>query len=286
MIAKKIEIEFDELVVDENGFQSPPIIGIFGNEHVGKTRFGITLPDPIAFLPLEVKSYETLKKDSVELNKRIIKPKDPYELIPGMRLLNAMKDDSERQQYYINHVKLIETMTYKHLENPNVRSVVIDKFTTYTQYKEYAVNGMVDKARPMTGGGMFKPRGELRQQITDFIISLSQFGKPVVLLCAEKPDYDVTDSEGKPIRRTWDCNAYPFLGSHCNITCQIESNEKWQLNSSQKDKKWKYRLNVRRCQFNPSLEGPEGNPLLEGDEISYPALMQAINPDVDVDTLI
>ncbi len=266
-------------------FVVPPTIGIFGQEHVGKTRFALTLPGPIGFEALEMKSYDTIKKDSVEFGKSVIVPKDPYELIPRTRMISAMKDDSERQQYYIQHVKLIEDNMYRLLERKDVRSGAMDKFSTYCQYKEYAVNGMVDKAKPMSGG-LFKPRGELRQAITDFIISLNQFGKPVVLLCAEKPDYDVTDAEGKPARKTWDCNAYPFLGSHCNITCQIETNEKWKEGSSQKDRKWKYRLSVRRCQLNPGLEGPSGNPLLHDDEISYPALMQAINPDVDVDTLI
>lgn len=266
----------------------PYIIGVFGEESVGKTRFALTGPEVVGCVPLEMKAYLTLDKDSQEFSKRIFKPKDPMSLIVGKRKVDAMKDDAERQKFYMEHVAKVKETTYQLLEHKEVRLVMIDKFTTYCVHTEYAINGFTPRFVKI-GNMVRQSKAEVRQSIIDFVNSLSQFKKPVVLNCATKADYDVVDAKGEPMRNTWDCGAFYMLGSHANLVVELVTNPHWDLkragHSAEAESKygWKYGLNVRRCQRRPELEGPEGNPLLRDDQITLPNLIQAVEPDVNID---
>lgn len=266
----------------------PYIIGVFGEESVGKTRFALTGPEVVGCVPLEMKAYLTLDKDSQEFGKRIFKPKDPMSLIVGKRKIDAMKDDAERQKFYMEHVAKVKETTYQLLENKDVKLVMIDKFTTYCVHQEYAINGFTPKFVKI-GNQVRQSKAEVRQSIIDFVNSLSQFGKPVILNCATKADYDVVDAKGEPMRNTWDCGAFYMLGSHCNLIVELATNPMWDLkragNSDEAAARygWKYACNVRRCQRNPGLEGPEGNPLLKDENIALPGLIQAVDPSADIE---
>lgn len=252
---------------------SPPIIGVFGAEHVGKTRFGLGAGKVVGFIPLEMKSYKTIQKDAAELGVEFRVPENARDLIASHRALRMMANDVERQKYYMELVPRIEAATYQLLDDSEVDAVVMDKFSTYCVYKEFAINGMTDKVIKIDGK-LYKSKHEVVAGITEFVNGLSQSGKTIVLLCQDKADYEVTDATGNPVRRTWDCGAYKMLGSHCNITVELEANQQWKPGDAKKG--WRYRLNVRRCQDNPGLEGPDGNPLLEDDMVSVENLLMAV----------
>lgn len=260
----------------------PYIIALFGEENVGKTRFPLTGPDPVAYIPLEMKAYVTLDKDGKEFGKKVLKPKDPMSLIVGERKVGPMMD-VEKQKFYIEHVKKVKETIYALLEHKDTRVVVIDKFTTLCIWIEYAVNGMTPKYVKIDGTPK-QSKAEVRQSIIDFVNSLSQFKKTVVLNCASKGDYDVVDAKGEPLRNTWDCGAFYMLGSHANLVCELEDNPYHDPGKTGDKYSWKYQMNVRRCQKNPALEGPEGNPLMRDDEITLPSLIQYVEGDsFDVD---
>lgn len=258
----------------------PYIIGVFADEHSGKTRLPLTGPSGIGCVITEMKSYVTLDKDSKELGKRIFKPKDPMALIVSSRKVSAMKNDVERQMFYQEHCKRFEDTTFGLLEHKDVNLVMIDKFTHYCVWKEFAINGIGENFVKIDGK-LVQRKKEVIQAIIDFMNSLSQFGKPVVLTCASKPDYDVVDKEKKPLRDIWDCGSFYFLGSHTNLTVELQNNK--QFDEEKKGKGWKYRLNVRTCQKNPNLQGPDGQGLLEDDAIGLPQLIQAVDPDCDLE---
>jgi hypothetical protein len=119
-------------------------------------------------------------------------------------------------------------------------------------------------------------KAEVRQSLIDFVNSLSMYKKTVVLNCACKGDYEVVDGAGNPLRNTWDCGAFYMLGSHANVVVELADNKWYDPKKSGSKYEWKYELNVRRCQRNPMLEGPDGNPLLRDDMITLPNLVQAI----------
>lgn len=260
----------------------PYIIALFGEENTGKTRFPLSGPDQVAYVPLEMKAYVTLDKDAKEFGKKVLKPKDPMSLIVGERKIGA-KSDVDKQKFYIEHVKLVKDTVFALLEHKDTKIVVIDKFTTLAIWIEYAINGMTPKFVKI-GGEVRQSKAEVRQSIIDFVNSLSQYGKTVVLNCAAKGDYEVVDAKGEPLRNTWDCGAFYMLGSHANLVCELTDNPYWDAKKQGEKYSWKYQLNVRRCQKNPGLEGPDGNPLLRDEAITLPGLIQAVEGDAfDVD---
>ncbi len=282
---KETKIASVEFTNDSNHNRDPYVIGLFASESCGKTRFGLTGPSGVGFVISELKSYATIAKDAEELGKQVLMPKDQLKLIPPSRKLAAMKDDIERQKFYIQHVKMVEDVAYGLLEHPDVKILVFDKFSHYCVWKEFAVNGMTPKFVKIDNK-VYQSKQEVRASITDFINSLSQFGKPIVLNVATKADYEVLDAKGEPARNTWDCGSYYMLGSHCNVIAELERNPFWDMKKSGEKHSWKYGLNIRVCQRNPALEGPDGNPLLRDDEISLPRLIQCIDPNADLEAYL
>lgn len=269
----KSNIEFTS-DTSTNGSTDPYIIGVFSEEACGKTRFPLTGPEIVGFVPFEMKSYVTIEKDAEEFGKKVLKPKDPMSLIVPKRKVDAMTD-VEKQKFYIGHVEKAKDTIYGLLEHADVKVVCVDKFTTFCVWQEYATNGMTPKFVKIEGK-VYQSKSEVRQNIIDFVNSLSQYGKTVVLNCATKGDYEVLDTQGNPLRNTWDCGAFYMLGSHCNLVVELESNVHWDPKKTGDKYAWHYGLNVRRCQKRPELEGPEGNPLLKDGDVGLVQLIQAV----------
>jgi hypothetical protein len=275
-----------EFVSDSTSSNTDPwLIGVFADEYCGKTRLALTGPNGVGCVVTEMKSYKTLDKDSAELGKKIFKPKNPLDLIASARKASMLKSDVERQKYYQEVIKNIEDATFGLLEHKEVKIVMIDKFTQYCTWKEFAINGIGENFVKIDGK-LVQRKAEVVQGIIDFITSLSQYGKPVLLNCSTKPDFEVLDEQKKPARNTFNAGSFYYLGSHTNLMVELISNPVWEPKAEgarQKKHGWHYRLNIRRCQINPNLEGPEGNPALEDDMIGLASLMQIVEPDVDIE---
>lgn len=268
-------VEFTSNITDSSD-DDPYIMGVFADESAGKTRLSLTGPDHVGCIVTEMKSYKTLKKDAAELGKTVYYPKDPLKLIAKKRELDSMKSDVERQKEYQRIVKLIEDSTYGMLEHKDINLVVLDKFTHYCVYKEFAINGIGENFVKVDGK-LVQRKSEVIQGIIDFMNGLSHYGKPVMLLCSAKPDYDVLDSEKKPMRNTANCGSFYFVGSHTNLMIELQANQRFDPKSANKKRDgWRYSLGVRRCQVRPELEGPQGNPLLQDDEITLPGLISQV----------
>jgi hypothetical protein len=267
------------------------IILSFGPEGSGKTRLPLTGPEIIGYIPLERKSYATLEKDSRELGKKILLPKDPEELITNPRkagMLSAPEKDTEKakeeandrvRKYYRDYVNKIMDAVYAMLEYDEVRLVVIDTFTKLCTIIDSALYGFQDKFIRVQGQ-LYKDRREYRQEVIDFMNSLSVYHKHIILTHTQKDEY----KNNKPWRKTWD--GFPQLAHYCKIVVHQETNPKWNPGSNIEEQQWHYALSVRTCQDNPLLEGPDGKRFLKDDEISFPALILAVNENADVDELM
>lgn len=269
---------------DSNGRNNPLtngyIISLFGHENVGKTRFALSGPGPVGFVPLETKAYPTIEKDGDDAGVEVVRPSDQHALLVNPRKVNMYEDTKERtrvaaqQLYYIEHVKKVEAYTYGLLESDEIRAVCIDKFNTYCNWVQFAVNGMEEKF-VKTSTGVYKDRKEINQHIVDFLNSLGQYGKLVILNNATRGDYDgPLDSEKKPQRQTWE--GFKYLGSHSNLVVELVNNPLWHPEKNGEKYDWKYKLNIRRCQHKPELEGPDGEGLLKDDMITIPRLMKKV----------
>ena len=273
-VIKLGNIEFDGELTNTD----PYIIGVFGAEGTGKTRFALTGPEVIGCVPLEMKSYKTIAEVCGETGKKVFKPKDPMSLMVPIRKVEAM-EDVKAQAWYKEHLKKVNDVIYAMLEHSDVRTVMIDKFTTYCTWVQFAVNGMTGKKFMKVKDKVFQDNKELYQEIIDVMNSFSQYKKPVILLTAEKEEY----ANDKPTERKIS-DGFKYFGSHTNVLIHLENNKFWKPKIA--ESKWKFRLNVRTCQGATHLEGPEGNPLLTDEEINYPNLIMAIDPNVNTDTLI
>src|SRR5262245_45293293 len=122
------EIEF---TTDRRGNNGPYIIALFEEENVGKTRLPLTEPEIVKYVPLEMKTYATLEKNERKFEKRVYKPKDPISLLVPKRRVDAMKDEMEKKRFYVQHVQKVKDVVYAMLENKDIQTVVIDKFTSF-----------------------------------------------------------------------------------------------------------------------------------------------------------
>lgn len=197
---------------DTTSNKDPYIIGVFADEHCGKTRLGLTGPSGVGCVVTEMKSYVTLDKDSAELGKKIFKPKDPLALISNSRKVSILASDVERQKHYIALTKNIENATFGLLEHKDVNLVMVDKFTHYCAWKEFAINGIGENFVKIEGK-LVQRKAEVVQAIIDFLSSLSQYGKPVLLLCSSKPDWDMLDKDKKPLRNAANCASFYYRKS-------------------------------------------------------------------------
>lgn len=264
------------------------IILSFGPEGGGKSRFPMTGPEIIGYIPLERKTYATLRKDAPELGKKILLPKDPEELITNPRkarlLCNLPSDATEKQReeanvevrkYYREYVNKIMDATYAMLEHADVRLVVIDTMTKLCTIIDSSLYGFVDKFVKVEGK-LYKDRREYRQEVIDFMNSLSTYEKHVILTHTQKDEYNKAGPTG---RKVWD--GFPALAHYCKIVVEQESNPKWNPRSEENEKNWHYALSVRTCQDQPTLEGPDGRRFLKDEDITFGNLIMAVNPEAD-----
>ena len=226
------------------------IIGSFGGEGTGKTRFPITGPEVIGFVPLERKSYATIEKDAAELGKVVWKPKDPERLIVNPRKANLLsvpsnqtekaKDEANNKlrAYYRDYVNRCYDATYAMLEHPDVRMVVIDTFTQFVSIIDSAIYGFEDKFIKVEGK-LYKDRREYNQEIIDFLNSLSNYQKHVFLLHRHRDEYNKSGPTG---RKIWE--GFKFLGNYCNILIHHESNPKWDPDNEDESRQWHFALEL------------------------------------------
>jgi hypothetical protein len=288
-------IQFNEATPDPN--RDPYIIGSFGPEGGGKSRFALTGPEIVGFLALERKSYATIDKDAALLGKRVWKPKDPEKLMVNMRKAKMLgsiegkaktEKDKEAEeeaannrlrQYYRDYANMIYDATYALLEHPDVRLLVIDTFTQMCNIIDSALYGFKTKYIKIKSQ-TYQDRREYNQEIIDFLNSLSSYKKHVILTHRQRDEYKDDKPTGRKI-----FEGFKFLGNYTNILIAHETNPNWSPTSEDESKHWHYALTVRTCQQNPLLEGAEYRRFLTDDDITFPNLIMSVNPDVDVDTI-
>lgn len=286
-------VEFTENVESSNPF----IIGVFGPEGSGKTRLPLTGPDSfnvIGFVPLERKSYATIKKDAAILGKRVWTPKDPDTLIVNMRkasllaapdLANAKTDkaikDAEDdandkvREYYRSKVDAIYGAVYAMLEHPEVDLVVIDTFTQFYGVVNCAHYGFKTKYMKIKDK-TFQDHRECNQEIIDFLNSVPQYNKHVILTHRERDEYD-NELNKATGRKVWE--GFKYLGNYTNLLIHLESNPKWKSGSSDPTRKWHFAASIRTCQNNIDLEGDDGFRMLKDDDVTLETLLSMVDPE-------
>lgn len=245
------------------------VIGLFGPQGSGKTRFCATAPDPIGVIPLDRKSRYTMAKTMEEFGKVVVMPEKDFIRHENPIKLSTLSID-EAKTYYKEHLKRIYDACFKLLAHKDIRTIVIDTGTQLWEdilFKHYGRNQRI----------MPRDRGPANQDIIDFMNAMS--GKHLILTHKAAEIWTGDGDSGKPSGQ-FRASGFNSLGYHATVVVEMKKNILYDSNSGQGGgKSWKWSLDVKDCQAMPELEGPQGKDLLTDDAISFSNLAVSIYPE-------
>jgi len=237
----------------------------FGKAGTGKTRLCCTAPDPIGYIPLNRKCRKTVEKWARELGKTIVIPEHDF-----MRVENPMKvalmQQAEAIKHYRKHVDEIKRAAYTLYEHKDIRTLVIDDGTTFTESVKFAIWG-----RPQDIDN--REKGPLNQEIKQFFDNLA--GKNLIVPHQAKDLW----SGAAPTGELW-YEGWPHLPYSMNVLVELGFDEsKTVATQHKKAMPGRYYLKVAQCQDNPELQGKEK--WLLDDAVNFQMLANLIYPESD-----
>lgn len=266
MKEKTIKIEgFQRLT----GSAKKLVIATFGIHGAGKTRFGITAPDPIGVIPTNRKTRATAEEMQKELGKVVFMPEKDFIRHANPMELMAMEDKAAKT-YYAKHVDSVMRAAYTLAQHPDVQTIVIDDFSQLCEDVLFKHYGRTWRIMP-------RDRGPFNQDIIDLINAISS--KHVILPHKQSEIWTGGD-EGKPTGK-FKAKGFGEIGYHCSVVVEMKKNPNWSENGNHSGPPWKWSMDIKDCQANPELEGPQGKDLLQDDMINFTQLACAIYPDAD-----
>ncbi len=101
------------------------VIGLYGPQGSGKTRFAATAPDPIGVIPLDRKCRYTIAKTMEEFGKVVVMPEQDFIRHENPMKLSLMSVD-QAKTYYKEHVHRVMDATFRLAANRDIRTIAID----------------------------------------------------------------------------------------------------------------------------------------------------------------
>lgn len=256
-------------------------IGSFGRYGSGKSRLGVTGPDITGIIPIDKKTRRTVETVMKEMGKvygrNILMPPENFIEYVNPFKAEAMEEE-EAKRFYQERVDRIKDVAHSLLNNKDVRLIVFDTFEEYYKNMLYAFYGKKgSKFKKTDKDRTYQDRSEANTDCHDLIRALS--AKPLLLTNTSKEEWYKDKVTGRDI---WD--GFKNLGYSCEAMIEHQSNSSYIPDDENTG--WKFRLNVRGCQANFILQGPEGNPLLEDDMITFANLAMAVFPESDPEMFI
>ena len=271
----KSDIQF----VDSFGSGKPTLVmNAYGLDTSGKTRFGMTGPEVIGYIPMDRKTRRTVEIVAKETGKRFLIPKEDF-----IRQVNPLKlattsEDSIRT-HYKDHVNRVKDAIYALHEHKDVRVICIDFGSQLYQDICFSLYGR-EMQTIRIGTDVKKDRSEANQMMIDIINIISD--KHVIFTAKSRDEW----VDNKPTGRTTN-EGFRHMGYHANISVEFVNNTKWNPSSNSDESSWHYGIAVRRCQENPSLEsGGRKEMTLLDDDITFLNLASLVWPDEDPEEFI
>jgi hypothetical protein len=270
-----------EFTDETGGHEEKLIVLVWGEEHVGKSRLGVTGPDVVGFIPTDRKSRYTAEKTAKEFGKKMLMPKNDFvrEALKGVRAakLTEEKNDAEiakmtedSKKEYRSLVNQVKECAWTLYDRSDVELIEIDLFSQFYEDMKYAHYGRTGHVvKRLSGTKMFKSTEQADQEIIDFVNSLT--GKHLVLTHKSKEEYVNDKNTGN---RVW--QGFKGMGHLCNLQVEMVVNKRFDPTSDKPEHQWHYGLNVVKSLHNPMLEGAAGQLLLTDDMISFENLMTAV----------
>lgn len=234
-------------------------IAVFGEQGSGKTRFAITAPDPIGFIPLDRKSRKTVDKIAKDLDKTVVMPDKDYIRVAEPMRLSVMKPDAAKV-YYRQHVDAVKHAAFTLAAHADIKTIVVDTGTQLWEDILFAHFGRTDRIMP-------RDRGPANQEMIDFLNALSH--KNLIITHKAKEIWKSDKPTGK-----YELAGFPHIGYHVNTMIEFVCDQNKKIDESDR-----FYINVLLCQDNPDIQGPNGNKLITDEMISFDVLSMFIFPE-------
>lgn len=251
------------------------VIGIFGPQGSGKTRFCATAPDPIGVVPLDRKSRFSIAKTMDELGKVVMMPNQDF-IRHAEPLKLALLEPKQAMEYYSEHCKKVMDAAFKLNSHKDIQTVVIDTGTQLWEdllFKNYGRNQRI----------MPRDRGAANQDMIDFLNAMT--GKHLILTHKAAEIWSGEGDAGKPTGK-FKLSGFGHLSYHSTCVLEMKKNTLYNTETgSGGGKAWKWSLDVVDCQAMPELEGPQGKDMLTDDAITFENLAACVYPGTDISEL-
>lgn len=254
-------------------------LSVFGPPGSGKTRFSVSAPGPIGFIPLDRKSRKTVDMVKAELGAEVYMPKrDLVTPINPMKLAMMASECTNKtllidtkkpcpmccaKHYHRWQVNLIKEAVYQLHDHPDIQTIVIDSGTAFYEDLMFATFGRAERI-------MQRDRGPINREMRDFYASLAS--KHLIVIHEAREIYKNDKGTGKFEASGWNKTGY-------NVNAEVELG----IDDTKAEGDSRFFMNVKRCQSNPGIQGPSGLGLLTDDQITFPYLAMAIYPDSELE---
>jgi len=238
-------------------------IGLYGQQGSGKTRFCCTAPDPIGFIALDRKARKTVMKTASELGKTVVMPTDDFIRVANPQALASMQIDAA-MKHYRAHVDQIKLAAFKLYSHKDIRTIVIDTGSQLWEDMMFANYGRNQRVMP-------RDRGPVNQEMIDLLNALS--GKNLIITHKADEIWTGDGDKAKPSGK-FKHAGFRHIEYHINVMAEMVCDER-----KSRDDEGRFYMNVKMCQDNPDIQGPNGTKLLIDEEISFPMLAMKIYGD-------
>jgi len=286
-----------EISANGTRYQEPLVVSTFGGEGGGKSRLIGTAPGDIGLIPMEVKSRQSVLEAAAAFGRKVIAPEkdlirvaDPMllallpaacvteekfagkgwkleeqtraaaremEVITKSITLDGPRPECCALHFYRWHVNRVKSVAFRMAATESIRTIGIDTFGQLVEDLLYANYGRTDKIMPLD-------KKSFNQEVRDFLNAISH--KNLILTHHAAQVWQ----DNKPTNKWKPASSFSKIGHYTSVAVRQERKMK------PVEDEPVYSLSVLDCQANVSLIGLD---LLYDDDISFPALANAVNPD-------
>lgn len=266
---------------NDQDYQEPFALAVYGPHGTGKTRLGTTLPGKIGVTPLNRKTRQTVISTAKEFEKRVVipdvdlvrssNPMKGSKLKPDCEKVVEVEIDKDQPWCCAKHngrwaADRAKQTAFDMYSRADVDSLLIDGFDMLCEDVFIAHYGRSERVSP-------RDRGPYNKEIIEFLGCIS--GKHFCLTMGAKEVWKNDKPTG-----IMDWAGFSNLGYHVNCIAELRTHENYDANKHDEQ----FMLDVILCQANKGLMGVAGKEVLTDTSISFPMLAKLVYPESDFDS--
>ena len=250
-----------------------PAMCVFGEENVGKTRFGCTMPEAVGFIALDKNTKRSIDEYRKVTKAHILVPEKPFvsdkQAIELAMWDATLKTDQDKiRKAYTEIVSKIFEFAMKLAEHKDVASVAVDgsQLFDYILFSHFGRRNQIESFQ----------RGPANQDMVDFVNALRFKNLCLMNRAAEIwKDTGEMDAQGRKKQSPsgkFKPDGFSKIGGFMTAVIELTAKRAKDLDLDQK-----YRVKVVTCKGNTLMEGQDLSDYgVAGESISWGNVMTAI----------